>query len=172
MKRRVLFSLFIIGLAIITNGFSYNYEPYQSGNTVYSPILISYDDLSKSIENQPSREIANASKLTIYQTYILIVEKYKGVHIFDNSNLGFPQPVGFIQILGCSDIAIKDGILYADNSVDLVSINLKNYPEIIVNNRIKNAFPEPLPPDLGYVPTKFRENNRPKNSIIIEWIKD
>ncbi len=170
MKKRTLFFLSIVAVSIIAVGFTSDWR--FNNVSRYSPILINYEDLTKSIEKQQSREIGNASKITIYKNYILIVEKYKGVHIFDNSEIGFPKPINFIQILGCNDIAIKDDILYADNSVDLVSINLKNFPEITVNTRLNNAFPEPLPPDLNNIPEEYREHNRPKNSVIIDWVRN
>ena len=67
----------------------------------------------------------------------------------DNSNPKEPTLVGFINIPGNIDIAIKDDVLYADSAVDLIALNLANPLEISVSKRISNVFPIIPPPDGG-----------------------
>ncbi len=169
MKRKHYYILSTLALCIVCYGFSYEWRDDERTN--YTPILMSYGDLTKSIESVPAKEIEQAGKITIFQSNIFIVDKYKGVHIFDNSEIGFPKPAGFIQIPGCMDISIKNNVLFADNSVDLVSIDLKEFPKITVLDRVKYVFPEPLPPDLDYIPSQYTSKNRPNDTVIIEWVQ-
>ena len=97
--------------------------------------------------------------------YIFVNERYKGVHIINNSDPAHPVNEGFILAPGCIDMAVKGHILYLDNAVDLVSFDLDSKQ---VTKRIRDVFPEPLPPD------DFKYNpyfKRPENYILVEWKK-
>ena len=82
-----------------------------------------------------------------------MVETFEGVHVFDNTDPKAPKRLGFIAILGCVDLAVKNNLLYADNSVDLVVIDIANIDNIKVINRVREVFPEPFPPNLNYIPS-------------------
>jgi hypothetical protein len=62
-------------------------------------------------------------------------------------------------------MAVKGNILYLDNAVDLVSFDLNSKK---VTKRIRNVFPEPLPPEDFF---RYRLENRPKGYIIVNWEK-
>jgi hypothetical protein len=64
---------------------------------------------------------------------------------------------------------MKGSILYADNAVDLVAVDLSNPASISVTKRIKNIFPEHTPPGYIWVPWNYEPENRPANTIIVEW---
>jgi len=139
--------------------------------TQYEAIIMKTSDLPKSINSVAATELTNPGKIYNYGNYILINEKYKGVHIFDNSDPSNPANIGFITVPGCLDMAVKDDILYVDNSTDLVAIDIKQFPTISVTNRVQKMFPEPTPPDLKYIPAKYSTYNRPENTVIVEWKK-
>jgi hypothetical protein len=101
---------------------------------------------------------------------IYLNEKYKGIHVIDNSNPASPEKIAFINIPGCIDIAIKNNNLLADNAIDLVSIDLSGGMQALkVSKRVRNVFPESTPPDLDYIPAVFNHSNRPENTIIVAW---
>jgi len=138
----------------------------------YKPILIERSELNNSVSFQDARQMCNTGKIYFKDDFIFLNEKYKGVHIIDNSNPGSPVNVGFIAIPGCIDIAIKNNTLYADNAVDLVAIKLTdNFNNVTVTKRIKNVFPEYTTPDRKLLRDEFLEENRPPNTIIIGWEK-
>jgi len=161
----IVLSLFAIVSAIALNSYSI-YAP-----TDYEPVLLSRDDLKKSISNQEPREIITPGKIYLYSNKIFIVDNYKGIHVFDNTEHTHPKAMGFIYAPGCIDMAIKDDILYLDNAVDLVAINIAAYPEITVADRVSDVFPEPCPPGYDYIPSEYRDKNRPKNTVIVNWVK-
>lgn len=139
--------------------------------TTYNPILITRSNLAQSVSIKPVTNIGDAAKIYYKDNYIFISERFKGVHIIDNTNSKAPVNKGYIAIPGCVDMAIKNNILYVDNAVDLIAINLTEVEKgkLEVLKRIENVFPEVSPPDGGVIPSKFNTANRPKNTIIIGW---
>ena len=135
----------------------------------YTPVLLSREDLSRSVFNQAPQEYSSPGKIYVYNSLILIVDKYKGVHVINNSAPATPVKMGFIHIPGCMDVAVKEGVLFADNAVDLVSVDISTYPEITILDRVLNTFPEPTPPGMSYIPSEYSRWNRPRNTIIVGW---
>lgn len=139
--------------------------------TSYTPILIDKESLNKSVVFKPSTNIENPNKIYYKDEYIFISESLKGIHIIDNSNKKNPINRGYISIPASADMAIKDNILYADNATDLLAIDLSKVAnnQFPVVKRIKDIFPEPLPPDGLPVPLKYQKENRPANTVLIGW---
>lgn len=128
----------------------------------YTPIFMERSELEKSVFfEQKSRDLINPGKIYSKDNFIFINEKYKGVHIIDNSTPANPKKIGFIIAPGCIDIAVKGSILYLDNAVDLVAFNLETKE---VTERVKEVFPEPLSPENYYY-----YGSRPANTILVGW---
>ncbi|MEN8119771.1 MAG: hypothetical protein ABFS35_05470 [Bacteroidota bacterium] len=146
----------------------YYYEPFSE----YKPILMEREELEKSISFSTAREMIQPGKIYLKGDTIYINERYKGVHVIDNTNPGNPIKVGFIVVPGCIDMAMKTDVLYADNSVDLVSIKLgNNLSALTVTKRLKNIFPELMPPDNRTLQSQYLPENRPENTVIVGWEK-
>jgi len=161
-------------LTLITCMFFLNVKCPQTYNynyTAYKPVFMDRADLEKSIKLKDSVNLVNPAKIYIINNYIFISEAYKGVHIFDNTNPKNPVKKVFIRIVGCLDMAIKNNTLYVDNATDLVTIDISNPLDPKEISRIKNAFPEPTPPDMRIIPDEFSLENRPGSLILVEWIK-
>ena len=101
-------------------------EDYSS----YEPLIMERSAIESSIEFNSNRQLADAGKIYSYGVYILINEKYEGVHIYENFDPRNPTKVGFIKVPGCIDMAVKDNVLYVDNAVDLVAVDISKLPEI------------------------------------------
>jgi hypothetical protein len=164
--KRLKPTLIVLALFLLAS-FSWDIEP----DTVYTPLLLKKEDLPKSVFIKEAQDFENPGKIYLYGSGIYIVDSYKGIHVIDNQDKANPTKAGFIHIPGVMDVAIRDEVLYADNAVDLVAINLGNFPEISVISRVGDVFPEPLPPDLNNMPSRFRPSNRPKNTVIVGWYK-
>jgi hypothetical protein len=63
-----------------------------------------------------------------------------GIHVIDNTNSSAPHPIGFIKILGNSEISIKGNMLYANSFTDLVVVDVKDWQKATEVKRIKGAF--------------------------------
>ncbi len=161
MKTNLLF----LGLIVLLS----SYYPYEEEPFAYTPILMTRQSLENSVEMLSASTIEKPGKIYFKDNYIFINEKYKGVHIINNANPENPIKEGFIRIPGCIDMAMKGNILYADNAVDLVAIDLSDPSNIQVTSRVKNVFPELLPPGKDWLPWTFTKENRPENTIIVGW---
>lgn len=148
-------------------------HPSPPPYTAYKPILMGRESLERSISLHTPEQIESPAKIFYKDNYILISERYKGVHIIDNTDPKKPVNRGYIQVPGCVDMAIKNNTLYVDNAVDLVAIDLTNIGQAKINltSRVKETFPELMPPDGFEVPHKYLPSNRPKNTVIVRWEK-
>jgi len=156
----LIFSLFILLL------FS---SAVSDSQTDYTPVLMKRADLERSVVLLEARAVKNPGKIYYKDQMIFLNEKYKGVHIIDNHDPLHPVNIGFLNIPGCLDIAIKNSQMFADNATDLVSIDLSIPGEVSVSSRKENVFPERTPPDLTYIPARYTISNRPENTIIVGW---
>jgi hypothetical protein len=165
MKLNLLSFLFLI---ILSLGSSRNnfYNPSE-----YFAVLMERDDLEVSIKYLEVQDIVNPGKIYYKDQIIYLNEKFKGIHVIDNSNPASPLNIGFINVPGCIDISIKNNCLLADNATDLVAIDIQNLEQLNVTKRIQNVFPESTPPDLNYIPYMFSAANRPRNTVIVGWEK-
>jgi hypothetical protein len=98
-------------------------------------------------------ELKNPGQIYYYNNQMFIVERSEGIHVIDNTDPSNPINKSFIEIPGNEDIAIKDGLLYANSFVDLVVIDLNT---LNVVGKVENVF-QPLWMDIT--------NNR----IIVEY---
>ena len=85
------------------------------------------------------RPILDNGKIGLYNDTLLISEGSKGVHVVDNSDRKDPKAIGFIEIPGNNDIAVKDGMIYANAYYNLVIIDISKLPEIKVVKIIPEA---------------------------------
>ncbi len=94
------------------------------------------------IESQPPKSMINPGKIYLYKKLLFINEQSKGVHVYDNHDPAFPQPVCFIKIPGNFDITCKDSTMFAESSVGLITMNISNLPAIsdirFADSSIKN----------------------------------
>jgi hypothetical protein len=166
----IIYSILALILLLQTSCNDADFEdPFLFEETSYSPIIIAVEDLPSLINFETERKLETTGKIYSYGNFILINEKYEGIHFFDNTNPRQPNKIGFISIPGCVDMAVKEGILYADNAVDLIAIDITSFPIIEVKKRVSNIFPELTPPDLQFVPYKYSIGQRPDNTVIINW---
>ena len=144
-------------------------RPYPSDldHGMYMPVFMSREALEQSVKYMAGDyAMVQTGKIYYRAPYIYVNERYRGVHIINNTHPAHPVHEGFILAPGCLDMAVKGHILYVDNAVDLVSFDLERKQ---VTKRIRNVFPEPLPPE-SFVYHSFYD--RPQGYIIVEWKKN
>jgi hypothetical protein len=90
----------------------------------YTPVTMTIAEMRQDMAVTASRDLENPGKIYFYNDYIFINELREGIHIIDNTNPSSPQNLGFIEIKGNVDMAVKDNILYADNYMDLLAIDI------------------------------------------------
>ncbi len=112
------------------------------------PIYADLDNWDQII-SLPPQPIQNLGKIYYKDPYIFVNERFRGIHVIDNSDPSEPIQIAFIQIFGNEDIAINGDILYADNYTDLVAIDISDFNDVQEVSRVKDlytraslAFPE------------------------------
>jgi len=134
--------------------------------TRYSPIYSSRKALQENIKLGPPVEIEKAGKIYLKDNFVFIVDEEKGIHIIDNGNPDEPVQLGFLQVFGCSDLAIRQDVIYVNNAVDLVALRIEG-TSVKELYRIPDTFTERLlPPDGGQMPDYFSPND---SLIIVGW---
>lgn len=139
--------------------------------TVNKPILMSADAFRSSVKVKTQPEvITQQGKICFYEGYLYISEPGKGIHIIDNRNPSSPSPVGFIELIGNADVAIRNNMLYADSYVDLVWFDITNPALPVLKNRLENVFPYAFPPvEEGTIDYPMCETAAANSQIVVGW---
>ena len=107
------------------------------------PIYFQEDDW-KSFSVSGPEPVRQLGKIYYKDQHIFVIERNKGIHIIDNTNPANPNHIRFINVKNCNDVAIKGNILYADNYTDLLSIDITDFDNIQLVNRLTDLYPKPL----------------------------
>lgn len=159
--------LIISLLLVLLTGF--DSEPYWGQ---YKPVFMLRSELEKNVKLEEPKSIQDPGKIYIKDHLIFINEKYRGIHVIDNSNPENPSNLVFISVDGCIDIAVKDNILYADNAVDLIAVRFnQSLMNFEVTKRIKNVFPELIAPDGRNLSWQERRAIQ-DGAVLVRWDKN
>jgi hypothetical protein len=130
--------------------------------TLLTPIYQAKADAIVNIKMNPPEPLKTTGKIYIYGKYIFLNEVNKGVHVIDNSNPSSPVQLGFINIPGNLDIAVKGHTLLADFYSDLVSIDITDPLHVRMTNLAMGVFPE-REYENGFTPQA--------GQVIVGWIR-
>lgn len=162
MKKYPIHTILMFWLLVLTSCTDKIYETF----TANVPIYLSYEDLRSAVKISSARDLIKPGKIYFKDQYVLINEMMEGIHVFDVSDPYHPQNKGFIEIPGNVDIAIKDNILYADSYIDLVSLDVSNFDNIIETGRVEKIFPYTLPAyDVKYPVARVEE----EKGVVVGW---
>jgi hypothetical protein len=112
--------------------------------------------------------ISNPGKIYLYRSYLLVNELKQGIHVFDNTNPQFPVALGFLRLLGNTDLAVKDDVLYADHMGNLVALTIQDFAAVQEKGRLTLAnWNRGVPPPSGY----YFECVDSSKGFVIGWKK-
>jgi len=134
--------------------------------TANVPKYMSYDELRKPVKSAAAIPIVSSGKIYIKDNYLFVNEKYKGIHVFDNSNPASPSNIAFIDIPGNVDLAVKGSYLFADNFVDLIVLDISNINQPVEVARVKDIFPYTIPEITGTFPISGIDKEK---GVIVGW---
>ncbi len=156
----------ISSLLILLVAFGSCMDEYTEEFTANKPVYLSYEDLRSAVKIVQARDLVNPGKIYFKDGYLFINEEFEGVHIIDNQNPENPQNIGFIEIPGNVDIAIKNNILYADSYIDVVAIDISDINDPIEVNRVEEVLPYTLPQhDNDYRIADIDE----EKGVVVDW---
>ncbi|MEO7174629.1 MAG: hypothetical protein ABIV51_02315, partial [Saprospiraceae bacterium] len=117
--------------------------------TRVDPVYVQAEDFRIPLEVVAPQALVDPGIVYAYGSYLLINEKRKGVHVIDNTNPASPVPISFIKIPGNVDFAVRDGYLYADSYLDLLTIDIRQANAPIFVSRKEDVF-KPLWADQNF----------------------
>lgn len=130
----------------------------------YEPVAITRAELDKAIELKSPQEIVNSGKIYVKDDLLFIGEEGKGFHVFDNSDVLNPVKSGFISVLACTDIAMRNNVLFINQATDLITLRFNaEEKSLALVKRVKNTFPELRSPE------GERAYDVENNSVVIDW---
>ncbi len=136
---RVLSAFFLV--ALLSPFFSGCFKDSCSRKMSYievNPIYLSPEEIHAStLEVEAPRSMENPGRIYYYGDLLFVNELKKGIHIIDNSNPYFPVQEAFLKLPGNENMAVYNGLLYANIYTDLLIIDLNT---LQVVGRQENAF--------------------------------
>jgi hypothetical protein len=131
----------------------------------YDPVIMKRDvfETTTTLESTP-RTIVNTGKIYVKGNYIFINEVNEGFHLINNTNPSNPENIGFVQVLGSSDLSIKENVIYANNATDLIAFIIDESSETLtITQRLENVFPQIWSPEgISYY-------NLEEDDIVVNW---
>ncbi len=138
---------------------------------INEPVFMSKSAFRSSVKVTTKAEaIKTLGKICFYEGYLYISEPEKRIHIIDNRNPANPQNIGFIELLGNADLAIRNNLLYADSYVDLVWFDVANPASPQLKGRLEDIFPTALPMMLNQYGFDYAKTyNDADSGIVVGW---
>lgn len=137
-------------------------------NTVEGYVPVYGSQENSTIRLLHSQVIKNPGKIYLYEKYLLINEINKGIHIYNNADPAKPIPVGFAELIGNTDMAIRNGILYADHMGSLVALNTNDFNALVELGRLPiSNWLLGLPPPSKY----YFQCVDVSQGLVIDWKK-
>ena len=122
-------------------------SPVEDAGTDFrtrEPVYLGYAELREAVRVTEPRALEDVGRVYLYEDTLFLNARNEGVHVIDNADPAEPRAVSFIEIPGNTELAIRDGVLYADSYVDLVAIELGGLgvgPRELVDARQRDIFP-------------------------------
>lgn len=140
MKKNALLILSFLTLVFVSCENNDNGEDGEFADfLVARPITMTRAEFANSVDIVDPIPIDESGKIYAYGDYIFVNDKYRGVHVIDNSNPEAPRKISFIKIAGNVDISIKDDFLYADSITDLIVLDISDIDTIEIVNRLEGV---------------------------------
>lgn len=149
---RILLAFLVIGLSFSLTGCLEDKCLATREYTIYTPVYAKMEEYRKAVSPEAPRTLQNTGALYVYGKYVFINERKEGIHIVDNSDPRNPTPIAFLNIPGNFNLGIRNNLLYADNYVDLVVMDVSDPLNVRFAGRTENVFDSyEFHQDLGYL---------------------
>ncbi|RPD41867.1 hypothetical protein EG028_06800 [Chitinophaga barathri] len=115
------------------------------------PVYAEPDDVS-GVALKDKRPTQEGGKIFALGNKLFQVETGVGLHIIDYSDKTKPVKVGFLNVPGCQEVALKGSAVYTNSFENMLVLDLSAFPDVKVKATLPNVFPElkyPRPPGRG-----------------------
>lgn len=108
--------------------------------TEYVPKTINAEEFRGPIAAEGPRNLCRPGQIYYFRDLLYIQEKGEGLHVIDNSDPRSPAPIAFLPIEGVESLAIRNGILYANQYVDIVTFDVTDPTQPRFLKRTEDVF--------------------------------
>jgi len=142
--------------------------------TVNEPVIMSATEFRSSVHvTTRAEKIETCGKICFYNGYLYISEPGKGIHIIDNRKPASPKNIGYIELPGNVDVAVKNDLLYADALIDLVWFDVSDPAKPLLKGRLEDVFPDVYPVCINDNPIDYSmlydDKGVKKSGIVSGW---
>ncbi|MBT8321711.1 MAG: hypothetical protein KJO90_08620 [Eudoraea sp.] len=137
--KNLIYTICGLFLLVTFNSCEKNNDDLYEDYLVARPLTMSFEEFKNSVDIIAPVPVQESGKIYAYDDYIFVNDKYKGVHVIDNSNPENPRKISFIKIAGNVDISVKDNYLYADSITDLMVFDISDINNIQIVKRLDNV---------------------------------
>lgn len=105
------------------------------------PVYLTKDEIRVgSLTSESPKNLKDPSQFYYYQNHIFIIERGEGIHVINNEDPEAPNPVAFLNIPGAEQMAIKNALLYVNNYIDLLTIDITDINNAKMIKRTEDVF--------------------------------
>src|SRR5687768_847384 len=105
------------------------------------PVYTDYETFRSPASFLAPRAITKNGNIYIKDQYLFVIQPDAGIHFIDNSNPAYPNNLGFLNLVGCTGMSIKDNRLYANSFIDMVVFDISSITNPVEVARMKDIFP-------------------------------
>lgn len=146
-----LFTWIIPVIVLISYSCEDKYENVHTFSRPYAvyksyPVNLDASEIIRDPQSLAVRQPDSTFKIVADLKYIYVGEKKKGVHVYSRIDSAHAQPLCFIECKEIKDFEVENEILYCNNFVDLLVIDIQNplQPRILLRekdffNKYKNS---------------------------------
>lgn len=134
----------------------------------FTPVYGTKAELLASIKMTPPRNLTQPGKIYVYNDLLFVNDANEGVLVLNNADPSNPEKLGFLSIPGNNDIAIRNGYLYADYGLGIVTLDISD-----INKPVSTSFIDRQNSDISLVPPdwmieKYRSQNDQNDRVYFE----
>ncbi len=113
----------------------------------FEPVVMDRDEFEAAVQMMPAQAIEKAGKIYIKNGLLFINDVHKGFHVYNYTDPTNPVPIGFINIPGSTDLAMRAHVIYINQATDLVVMSYSEDGAITFGGRNRDVFPTMPSPD-------------------------
>jgi len=143
----------------------------SDGYECVTPVVLTFEELRSEI--QPTygntSPLVRPGKIYAHGQTLYVVDQYRGIHIFDQSDAQNPSRIAYLPIFGALEISIQGSLLYTNSFSDLVVINLSHVLDgsFNINSYSRNEDVFALPGTYEFIPDNTYVSSK-KNQFFLD----
>ena len=117
---------------------------YEDDPTCKLYEFIPFSKLGNSFKISPPQEIRNNEKIALYKNFLLVIKKDQGINLINVSDKETPKPLYFLEILGITNLVLKNDYLYVNSYQNLLILDLTDIHHIKKLSQTNNILSYPI----------------------------